>query len=244
MFFPAAIAQDHIEGFAPSVGSMVQFTRSQLAGLARALERRVKFDQSAAFQVGGHQLHGGSPWNPLEPTTVAIKSALGVSRPSAPLYRTGAMSKRTKVKVFLQLYPKGIAFSVYAFNDSHYANLHQQGFQHVWSGRFIPARPVVDLTPMDLDFVGNNIQSFMMDGVRGMSMPQTQQHHKTVAAFQALERSRAKAAAKGDKAAFKKAWAGNKAIEKRLKNSWLSGGVARLWKVFGPMSGRGPLGRE
>jgi hypothetical protein len=233
-FFPNALAETSIEGFAPSVGSMVQYTRSQLAGLARALERRVKFDQSAAFQVGGHQLHGGNSWAPLSPTTVAIKTALGSPRPSAPLYRTGYMSGRTKVKVYLQLYPKGIAFSVFVWNDAFYAKFHQDGYQHVWSGRMVPARPVVELTPADLEYIGLNIQSYMLDGVKGMTTPMTQQSRAVAKAFAAKEKARAKAAAKGDKA--HKAWAikDNKAIEKRLKNSWLQGGVARLWKLFGP----------
>ncbi len=162
MVFSPIVAMESIEGFVPSIGSAVKITRSALAGLELRLAQRLRNEQAAAFPVGGHQLHGGGPWAPLAASTVKIKRKLGATRPTSPLFRTGIMSQNQKVKVDIVPNSKGLSFRVLAWNTKHYSRFHQSGYRHVWSGRMVPKRPVVSLTPQDFEYVVGTIRDFMV----------------------------------------------------------------------------------
>lgn len=157
-------AETIVEGFVPSVAGAVQMTRSILTSATTALQKNLLRHQSAAFGQGGHQLHGGHAWAPLERSTVAIKTRLGVTRPAAPLYRTGAMSGNQKVRVRLRSLRGGVQFELKAWNRTPYAKYHQSGFRHVWSGKLIVPRMPVEFSEQDLLFVTESIRSFMVGG--------------------------------------------------------------------------------
>jgi len=162
MVFSPIVAMESIEGFVPSIGSAVKITRSALAGLELRLAQRLRNEQAAAFSVGGHQLHGGGPWAPLAPSTIKIKSRLGATRPSSPLFRTGIMSQNQKVKVDIVPTSTGLSFRVLAWNSKQYSRFHQSGYRHVWSGKMVPKRPVVSLTKQDFDYVAGTIRDYMI----------------------------------------------------------------------------------
>lgn len=79
-----------------------------------------------AFSVGGHQLHGGDSWVPLDPSTGG----------GVPLSESGSLKRGTFYKV------SGV--SVIVGNSSRIAIYHQNGT------RSIPKRPVVVVTKRDI----------------------------------------------------------------------------------------------
>lgn len=160
----AWFAETTVEGFVPSVPGAVAMTRSILQARERELAARLKKTQDQAFGVGGHQLHGGHAWNPLTALTIEIKTKLGVSRPAAPLYRTGFMSKHQRVRVRLVQLPGGLRFQLFAQNTAWYSRFHDSGFRHVWSGKMVSPRHPVEWTPQDLEWAVASLRSFMVGG--------------------------------------------------------------------------------
>lgn len=143
---------------------------SQAAGIVRTtllkLEARITSEmrqrQNGAFDVGGHHRHGGKPWLPLSPNTVALKRRLGYPRPAAPLVRTGAMSKQQRVKVTIRTMPGGaVRWKVSAWNAMKYAKYHASGFRNVWTGTWVPRRAPAELTGADAQWVIQQIRSAM-----------------------------------------------------------------------------------
>lgn len=150
------------EGMVASPAQAAGIVRSALLSLEARITKEMRSRQDGAFDHGGHHQHGGKPWLPLSPNTVALKRRLGYPRPSAPLVRTGAMSKQQRVKVTLRTLPGGgIRFKVSAWNAMRYAKYHASGFRNVWTGTFVPRRAPAELTPADVQWVVSTIQSAM-----------------------------------------------------------------------------------
>lgn len=154
-------AHTWVEGFVPNLAAARQITVHAL----RSLENRIKYDiaqdQFQAFQVGGHHRHGGTPWAPLSPSTIAIKAKEGAPRPAAPLVRSSAMSASTRVNIRLTALPTGVKFSIFVKNTTPYSGYHMKPTFNHWSGTFNPTRMPVQLTQQDLNQVRAIIEGYM-----------------------------------------------------------------------------------
>lgn len=162
----AWFAESTVEGFVPSINSGVVMTRAILQSMTTQIGQRLTAAQNAAFGVGGHQLHGGHAWDRLTQNTVDIKRRLGASRPAAPLYRTGNMSKKQRVRVRLVAIPGGIRFQIFGQNTAWYSRFHDSGFRHVWSGKMVSPRHPIEWTMQDLEFASDSIRNFMLGGTK------------------------------------------------------------------------------
>lgn len=169
----AWFAESTVEGFVPSIAGAVRMTRSILQSATVAFARGLQLQQSAAFGVGGHQLHGGHAWAKLSPVTIAIKTALGVERPAAPLFRTGAMAKSQRVRVRLTAMGNGIHFQIHGKNTTWYSRFHQSGYRHVWSGKMVVPRMPIEFTMQDIDWVAESIRNYMLGGVTTVARKRT-----------------------------------------------------------------------
>lgn len=150
------------EGMVHSTAQAASVTRAALLKLQARIDREMRGRQDKAFAVGGHQQHGGQPWLPLSENTVALKRRLGYPRPSAPLVRTGNMSRQQRVKVTLRSLPGGaVRFKVSAWNAMRYAKYHASGFRNVWTGTMVPRRAPAELTQADVQWVVNEIRAAM-----------------------------------------------------------------------------------
>lgn len=106
--------------------------------------RRLKEKQTAAFSVGGHQMHGGKPWRVLRPKTIAKKGHATI------LVDKGGMRRRQSVKHTRMIRGRMMVVEVHATNNSPFSAFHQFGFRHVRSGGFVKKRPPVQITEQDL----------------------------------------------------------------------------------------------
>lgn len=153
-----------IGGFVPAPMGVVNMVRETVIRAQKAVYGGVRRDMQNAFLTGGHAFRGGKQWDGLKDTTIDIKSRLGAPFPSAPLVRWGTMANSVAVKVELQSTGRGVQWAVYAGNKAPYAKYHQEGFDHIWSGEFVPARPPVEFTAMDFDRIVEQIRAYMAGG--------------------------------------------------------------------------------
>lgn len=153
-----------IGGFVPNPHGVASVVRGTVIRAQKAVYGGVRRDMQNAFLTGGHAAHGGQQWDGLKPNTVEIKSKLGAPFPSAPLVRWGTMATSVSVKVELQYTGRGLQWAVYAGNKAPYAKYHQEGFNHIWSGEFIPARKPVEFTAADFERIVEQIRFYMAGG--------------------------------------------------------------------------------
>lgn len=106
--------------------------------------RRLKQKMTNAFNVGGHQFHGGKPWRALLPRTIMKKGS------STILVDSGGMRRRQSVRHKRAIRGRMMFVEITATNNSPFSAFHQFGFRHAASGKFIKKRPPIQITEQDL----------------------------------------------------------------------------------------------
>lgn len=154
-----------IGGFVPFPHGVTSVVRETVIKASAAVGKATRRDMQNAFISGGHSFRGGEQWNALKGTTIDIKSELGAPFPSAPLVRWGQMANSVSVKVEIEASENGVSWAVYAGNKAPYAKYHQEGFEHIWSGQFVPARRPVEFTSVDFDRIVEQIRFYIGGGI-------------------------------------------------------------------------------
>lgn len=138
-----------VGGFVAYPQNAINASRRAMLNAARAIRTNLIRGHLDAFANGGHYARGGTKWQDLQATTIAIKARAGYPTPWAPLVRTGYMSTATSVQVKIRPSKLGWYWEVWVQNNSPYSIYHQTGFRHVWSGKMVPSRPPVEITETD-----------------------------------------------------------------------------------------------
>ena len=123
------------------------------AGLDKAVPELVK-QQKKAYDDGGHSGHGGREWAPLTDATLKRKAKQGFPsnilvqdgtlRDSIEVDKEATKAKRTKT---------GVSYAIRIIARAPVGRFHATGFRNARTGKKVPARPPVEYTPQDVEFV-------------------------------------------------------------------------------------------
>ena len=142
---------------APS--NIALITKVALTRMVEDARSGLRGRMQAAYDIGGHHAHGGSPWQRLARSTIRRKTREGWAKPAAPLVRSGAMRRNQMVSVnFRVIGRRSIRYSITTWNNKMYSNLHQTGYPNRLTGTWVPARPPSVITLGDMKYVESIIR--------------------------------------------------------------------------------------